>query len=578
MNLPRWIMPVALALAGWAVYANGLDGPFIFDDHHAIPENPHVRSLWPVWEAMQAPAQSTLDGRPIVSLSFALNHALGGYDVRGYHMVNLLFHILNAILLFGVAWRTIEKFGDGKLDTGTTRALGFAVALLWLVHPLQTEAVDYIVQRTELMVGCCLLLTLYAFIRGCNEPRPNRWHALSIVACVLGVGCKEVIVVAPVLVLVYDHIFVTGSVRSALRQRQGMYAGLFGTWLLLAAVIALGPRADTVATSHGSITPWTYLLTQAGVIAHYLRLSLWPTPLAIDYDDWPIAQEIADVWLPGLIVVGLLGLTAWAIRARSAWGFAGAWFFLILAPTSSVVPIVTEVAAERRTYLPLAAVMMAVVWVAWRVTRPMPRWVNVATVSTLALGAAIGTIDRNRDYHSEIGIYEKTVAARPGNVRVRCNLGAALVKAGRINEGKQQLTQALQLRPGYVDAHYVLGLTLAMEGNDAAAERQLAGVLEVDGTHGQAHYVLATVLANQRRYPEAAHHYARAAKLLPDPAEAICGLGAALANMGQIDEAIPLFRQALLWRPDYAVAQAHLERALSESRAVSPAPHREPKK
>jgi Tfp pilus assembly protein PilF len=566
------MMPVVLVVAGCAVYANSLTGPFIFDDHHAIPENPHVRSLWPIWNAWQAPDQSTLDGRPLVSLSFALNYALSGYDVRGYHIVNLLVHILNALLVFGIVRRTLSKPQAGSHNAASAQLLAFGTALLWLVHPLLTEPVNYLVQRTELMVGCFLLLTLYAFIRGCDATRPGRWHVVSVIACALGVGCKEMIVVAPVLVLVYDHIFVSGSIRVALRQRKRLYAGLVGTWFLLAALIALGPRADTVATAHGEITPWTYLLTQAGVIVHYLRLSLWPVPLGIDYDDWPIAQGIIDVWLPGLVVLGLLALTAWSIRTRSGWGFAGAWFFLILAPTSSVVPIVTEVAAERRMYLPLAAVVFAVLWVVRRVTRPLPRWIGVAVITALTAGAAAGTIHRNRDYQSEIRIYEQTIAVRPGNVRARGNLGAALVKAGRLAEGKQRLQETLALRPGYADAHYLLGVTLAMEGEDAAAEKHLAGVLQVDDTNGPAHYTLGTVLSRQRRYPEAAHHFARAAQLLPDPAEAVLGLGTALANMGQLDKAIPLFQKALELRPSYAEARAHLDRALSESQSI-PSPH-----
>jgi Tfp pilus assembly protein PilF len=569
MKLPRWIMPVMVVAAGWAVYANSLSGPFIFDDHQAIPENPHVRSLWPLISAMRAPDQSTLAGRPLVSLSFALNHAVGGFDVRGYHAVNILLHVVNALLIFGIVGRTIRLRRDGVPPVSwQPDHLAFYAALLWTVHPLQTEAVSYIVQRTELMAGCCLLLTLYAFIRSCASTRPARWQAVSVVACALGVGCKESIVAAPVLVAVYDHVFVSGSIRTALRQRAGLYTGLVATWFLLALVVATGPRADTVAVSHGTITPWTYLLTQTGAIAHYLRLSVWPVGLTIDYDDWPIARGLGDVWMPGLLVAGLIGLTIVALRRRSAWGFVGALFFVALAPTSSFVPIVTEVMAERRMYLPLASVVVAVVCaIHWLAPRGWPGWIRQATASLLALILAIGTIHRNRDYRTETAIYEDAVVKRPGNARARHNLGATLIREGDIDRGIDELRQTLAIRPGYADAHHTLGVALAMRHQDVEAAKHLAGVLALDDTRGPTHYTLAVVLGRQGRWREAARHFARAAQLLADPIEAVVGLGVSLANMGQLDQAIPMFQYALQLRPGHPEAQAHLDRALRETTA-----------
>jgi Tfp pilus assembly protein PilF len=345
-----------------------------------------------------------------------------------------------------------------------------------------------------------------------------------------------------------------------------LYAGLVATWFLLALVVATGPRADTVAVAHGDITPWTYLLTQAGVIARYLRLSAWPVGLTIDYDDWPVANGLGDVWLPGLLIVTLIGLTIGALRCRSAWGFVGVLFFAALAPTSSFVPIVTEVAAERRMYLPLVSVVAVVVWTIHRITtRWLPGWVPHATICILAVLLAACTIERNRVYRTEVGIYQDAVTKRPGNARARSNLGAALIRQGDIKRGMEELRQALVIRPGYADAHHVLGVALAMQQRDAEAEKHLAGVLAVDDTRGQTHYTLGVVLGRQGRWREAAHHFARAAKLLPDPAEAVLGLGVALANMGKLDEAIPMFRHALQLRPGYPEAQAHLDRALRET-------------
>src|ERR1051325_435786 len=207
----RKLTPFLLVLAGLWAYHNSFQGGFIFDDENAIGGNPHIRHLWPVWNAMIAPQQSSASGRPIVGLSLAMNYALGGYHTVGYHAFNVPIHILSALLLFGIVRRTLEgeRLRD---DYGTdSTALALAVALIWTVHPLQTESVNYIIQRTELLMGFFFLLTLYCTICG--------RYCLAVLACAFGMGSKEVMVTAPLIVLLYDCVFMTGSFNESLRRR-----------------------------------------------------------------------------------------------------------------------------------------------------------------------------------------------------------------------------------------------------------------------------------------------------------------------------------------------------------------------
>jgi hypothetical protein len=186
-----------------------------------------------------------------------------------------------------------------------------------------------------------------------------------VAACALGMGTKAVMVTAPLLVLIYDRVFLSDSLAAVFRRRGALYAGLFGTLLILGATgiagIVLNPARSTDLTlgiGYAGSTPLEYALTQPGVILHYLRLTLWPHPLCLDYA-WPLAKSARAIVPPVLIVGALLAATIASFRRWPALGFAGAWFFIVLAPTSSVIPV-ADVAFEHRMYLPLAGVIAVV--------------------------------------------------------------------------------------------------------------------------------------------------------------------------------------------------------------------------
>jgi hypothetical protein len=195
MNLRR-LIPVLLVAAGILAYHNSFHGPFIFDDEPSIPDNPHLYSLWPPSSVLSAPPYSTVAGRPTVCLTLAVNFALGGLNVWGYHAFNLAIHLACTLVLFGILRRTFA--GEKLRDRFGAASVGLAamIALLWELHPLQTECVDYIVQRTESLMGLLLLLTLYCTLRGSESARPGKWYLAAIASCVLGMGSKEVMVSA----------------------------------------------------------------------------------------------------------------------------------------------------------------------------------------------------------------------------------------------------------------------------------------------------------------------------------------------------------------------------------------------
>jgi tetratricopeptide (TPR) repeat protein len=544
-----------IVLAALAAYSNSFSGPFVLDDQMAITDNPTIRHFG---SALFPPLAATTGGRPLLNLSFALNYALNGFELWGYHAFNLLVHVLAGLTLFGVVRRTLEC-GRGALTPRATQmrgegtpptVLALAVAVIWVVHPLQTEAVTYISQRAESLMGLFYLLTLYCFIRGMEgreqasgvrrqasesiRPSSSRlwpdasglWFVASILACLLGVMSKEIIVTAPVMVFLYDRTFVAGSFRAAWQQRWRYYLGLAGTWLPLACLMA-GLHQRHAGFDQG-VSWWSYALTSCRSVVLYLKLAVWPHPLVLYYGT-DLIQHATEAAPYALILAALLAGVVIALRYRPAIGFAGAWFFVILAPTSSVVPLALQPMGEHRVYLSLASVVASVVLGLYSLIGRR----SLVVFAAVAVGLGWLTIQRNRDYGSELAIWSDTVAKRPDNAWARSNLGTVLQEIpGRLPDAVAEYEAALQIDPALAATHYNLGLALA----------RLPG-----------------------RLPDAITEYRAALRMDPDLAEAHCSLGRALlTTKGGLVEAIAEFTAALRIKPDYVSAHINLGSALAE--------------
>ena len=552
----RWIawLLVSVALA----YSGSLAGPFVFDDIPAIVQNPTLRHPGD-WVTLLFPPGAeagSVGGRPLVNLSLAFNFAIGGLAVGGYHLVNLLIHAGATLLLFGFARRTLARQPTGgATHPGAADATAFAIALLWAVHPVQTEAVTYVIQRAESLMALWYLLALYAFCRGVDSPLPRGWYALSWLACLLGMATKEVMVTAPVMVLLYDRAFVAGSFRQAWVPRRAFYLGLAATWIPLAGlVLSTHGRGDSAGYGSGlGLYPW--LLTQAQAVGHYLRIALWPSPLVFDFG--PATVHEASVVIGRIVLIAVLGAgTAVACLRRPALGFLGAWFFVILAPSSSLVPIATEPIAEHRLYLPLAAIVAAIVLGIARLLRPAAsdsrQALFLAGIALLAASLAAATWLRNAVYRSDLSLWSDTVAACPGNPRALNNLGTALDALHRTGEAQAAFRKAVALDPSYLPAQYDLGALLLDDAKPDEAIPHLEKALgapqhqrELRAYLADAYFAVGNTAAAARAYHRAAGAFAKAAEYAPDNARIRANLGNALLFAGDLDEAIRQYQAAV---------------------------------
>jgi len=597
-----------IVLGALAAYSGSFGGPFLFDDIGSIPENPTIRHLWPIWAALSPPAGGfTVSGRPVLNLSLAINYAISGTNVWSYHALNLLIHILAGLTLFGIVRRTLEKkrrmgfqpmLNNEHGLPAHAAFLAFTVALIWTVHPLQTESVTLVIQRAESLMGLFYLLTLYCFIRYAETDaalprtdeergreiastfkafRPSYWGCFSVASCLLGMATKEVMVSAPVVVFLYDRTFVSGTFREAWRRHQGLHAGLAVSWLLLAWLVCTSGGRDGTAGFGAGVAWWAYALTQFRAIAHYLRLAVWPHPLVADYGrllGGPPLQVIGDA----VVVIGLLGGTIWALRrGKRAIGFAGAAFFLILAPTSSFVPIATEIIAEHRMYLPLAAVVAVVVVGGCALAglpgsgddprgKPGPRigqfWMAACLI--VAVGFGFMTFRRNLVYQSDLAFWTDAALKIPGNAGAHNNLGNVLAESGQFEPAMAQYREALRLVPEYADAHTDLGNALVKEGRPAEAVDHYRAALRFRPGDPAVHYGLGLALMRLGRGDEAIPQFERVVSLSPDHAAAWSNLAELLVAAGRWAEAADAYAATTRLRPDNADARINYGNVLVE--------------
>jgi tetratricopeptide (TPR) repeat protein len=461
--LRRWLWPcLAVVLATVVAYAPAFRAPFLLDDNSAIAENASIRSFG---SALNPPPNISVSGRPVVNatlaLDYALNDALGvdqHHNPDGpsqtivYHVLNLLVHLCTGLLLFVFLSGAL---GEERVPDRWRNSAGVIagwIAAIWLLHPIQSEAINYITQRTESLAALCYLATLVAAQRASRHSGTSAlvWSLIATVGVLLGILSKETAITAPLAVMLYDRAFRLDSWR-ALTKRAPLYLALWIVCLGGYVAFAAGARGESAGLTT-SVHWYEYLYTQCWAIAHYLRLVVWPAPLAVDYG-YQLVTGMRGV--PGLVLLAAAGITClWSWTRVARYGplaFALSMFFLLLAPSSSVVPIITEVAAERRIYLALAAVLMIgalgldSLRGRIRVLDDRSRVAIALTVVCVALAAT--TTARSFTYASADSLWRQTVRAVPENPRAHVQLGMTLFHAEppQLADAEAEFKQALSM-------------------------------------------------------------------------------------------------------------------------------------
>ena len=567
-----WLGILVLGVAVLLVYYPATRGPFIFDDTATIVDNPSIRQLWPLVGSGKSrgplnPSKATaVHGRPLVNLTLAVNYYFGGLDPFGYRIVHLVVHLLSAMLLWAIVARTLRLHCfQGRFDR-VAEPLSFAAALVWALHPVNTESVVYVTQRTELMMGMFYLATLYFSIRYWSTVRTATratWLVLATLACLSGMLSKEMMASAPVMVLLFDRTFVAGSLRRALSRSWPLYVGLALAWVPVLALNYHGPRTPAAGFSLG-VAAHEWWFTQAKVVFLYLKLAVWPWPLVIHYEI-PYLKTAYEAW-PWLLATGLLAIgTLVLLWRRWAVGFVAIWFFAVLSPTL-VIPLIGETAAERRMYVPLAAIVPLLIvggylvqqqaWrsVVRRAGRESIRGGSVAVffVATIALAIGFGYVSSHRlvAYRDKLSLWQDAVVHQPHDPMVQFNLGTLLAEAGQLPEAIGHLEEAVRLDPDSSRAHFNLARALEASARPRDAVEHYRTTLRLRPDDAASHYNLARLLEDAGHTRQALDHYRQAIAAQPDFSAARTNLGILLLTAGNTREAIENLEAALRGQED----------------------------
>jgi tetratricopeptide (TPR) repeat protein len=559
-----WLGYVAIAAVTGTAYANSFSAAQVFDGVKFIDEYAGIRRLWPPWGWLAT-------NRPVAFFTFALNYALHGTQVWGYHAVNLAIHVGAACVLVALVRDTLGSPRLAARYGGHAGGLALAVAMLWAVHPLQTQSVTYVYQRLESLMGLFFLATLYGFQRAGRARRPLAWYAASLGAWLLALGSKEVAAAAPLVILWYDRVFLAESWLEIARRRWAYYVFMLLVLFVAALVVAwrwsmyVGGGIGTVE----GVSWWQYAVSQPGVLLRYLRLSLWPAGQCLDYG-WPVAQGRAEIVVPALAVGTLVACVLWCALRRPSLGFLGGWFFLILSPTSTVVPI-CDLAFEHRMYLSLAAVVTIVVlgtygllhqpWLSGWLGSQRPL-VGGLALATAVAALTVATALRNEVYQSERSVWSDTVEKAPKNPRGYVNLGHTFEEKGDLRRAGALYRKALHLAPEMAAVNYNLANILADQAPEEAIRLYriaLKGQPDFIGAHDN----LATLLARQGRIQEALGHSAFVVRARPEDADAHFNMAQVLTPIDR-NRAEEQYRAALRLRPDHAYAHYNLAMLLAQ--------------
>lgn len=545
------------------IYTETLTTPFIFDDISNIRDNPHIRVPFLSFKNLAwAGFQSPLANRPVANMSFALNYFFHGYNFVGFHVVNILIHIASGIFLYFLVKATIRtpalyaryaKFGW----------IPFFTAFIWLVHPLQTQSVTYIVQRMNSLAAMFYVLSMLLYVKSrLSASHRAKWLLLSgcFLAGILAFGTKEIAATLPGFIILYEWYFFHGLSRPLAKRHILILAGI-GVFITVISLVYFGndPFVQILNSYNGrDFTPVQRVLTQFRVVIFYISLLIWPRPARLNLDhDFALSYSLTNpiTTLSAVtIIIALILLAILFAKREPLISFCIFWFFGNLAIESSIIGL--ELVFEHRNYLPSMLAILFVVALVFRYLKPT--WLGAIALCVVGTLFTAWTFERNKDWSDEITLYGDCVEKSPAKARPYNNLGAALMRSGRLAEAINQFKSALHIRPDFVDAHYNLGYAWSRQGNLAKGIYHFGETLRLDPDNLRALNNLGVALALQGRYGEATHYFEAALKINPRDADVYNNLGFTLKNKGKLDAAAQHFTSALALDPRHAGAHNNL--------------------
>ncbi|MDP2921197.1 MAG: tetratricopeptide repeat protein [Candidatus Omnitrophota bacterium] len=554
-----------LCCLGFIIYSNTFHSSFHFDDSSSIVKNANIKDLadikaiWNFWPT-----------RFITFFSFGLNYHFNRLNVFGYHFVNLLIHLCSSILVFWLIRLTLSAPAVKK-DRSFRRAdlIALAGALVFLVHPAQTESVTYIYQRSASLAGFFYIFSLCLYIKarllrpegeGPGAHRQVILYVFSLVMAVISMLTKENAMTLPLMILLYEFYFLSED-----RRVKWKYSAPFFIISLIAPALLFLTRPSTfldIQTFMGeSVTARHYLLTQFRVVVTYIRILFVPFNQNLDYD-YAISKSLFELPVLASLFV-LIFILAAAVRAFAKYrlvSFGIFWFFVTLLPESGIIPL-RDVIFEHRLYLPMAGYcffMSGIVYYARyrKIFRPMVMALIIAIVSYSMMSYI-----RNFAWRNEVSLWEDVTLKSPNKARGYINLGNAYKERGDFNRAAYNYERALNIKPDY-DAYNNLGAVYLRVDKKGQAEEMIKKAIEIEPGLTGAYNNLAIAYNRSGRKGDAIAVLMKAIEVDPDYADTYYNMGFIYSGMGRDKEAVDFYKKAISLNPfdpyaHYALAEAY---------------------
>ena len=555
------LMAILLA-AGLIVYSNSFHSGMVFDDHPFIISDPAVHMTAFSWNSVKTAAIKGLPAhRYLPNISFALNYYFGQLNTFGYHLVNLVIHLMSGVCLFFFLRLTLRLYHKHS-DEGNPDLIAFFAALLWIVQPVGTQAVTYICQRMASMVALFYILSLLLYVKGrlTMHQNPGKFlvSGLYFSGCAIIALCalatKENAGTLPITILLYEWFFFQ-DLRLRWSRTQILWS-LFFILIFSGAVIwymGENPIIQLLDSYRGrNFTMLERILTEFRIVVYYISLFLWAPPGRLNLDhDYPLSVSLASpptTFISLMAIVSLLAFAAYTAKKDRLISFCILWFFITQATESTIIGI--ELIFEHRTYIPFMLTSLLVVLLAFRLIQNRP--VAYGLMIAIAMLFSIWTYQRNQTWRTLSNFWTDSVQKSPAKFRPNLNLGFALFDAGNIDGAISQYKKALKFKPGDVDTMNHLANALFQKGFIEAAINYYLQSLKINPNQTEVHLDLGKIRAQQKAFDQAINHFNRALELDPKSAFAYNNLGNVLAEKGLLDEAIDVFHKALELDPNYA--------------------------
>jgi len=556
------------AIIVFGIYSSTLESPFVFDDLPKIIENPDVRLHRLSLKEIAAAGLKSSKTRPAAFISFALNYYFDGYDPTGYHIVNLCIHIFAGFFLF-LFIRTTLNIPSLRNRFAHPILIALGAALIWLVHPVQTQSITYIVQRMNSMAALLFVVSFWFYVKGRlieNGMRKWLWYIGAALAWVVSLGCKQITVTLPFLVLLYEWYFFRDLNKQWLKRSLKWILVVLAVLILIGLIYTNFSPLEKISKmkdfANDEFTIAQRALTQLRVVVYYISLLFYPNPTRLNLDyDFPLSYSLINplTTLPSLVfIIGLIALGILLAKNQRLISFCIFWFLANLVLESSVIPL--AIIFEHRLYLPSMLVGLVPLIVLYRCIKP--QWVTVGICSLLVAIFSYWTFERNKIWRDDVTLWADCVKKSPNKARPYLNLGEALANRKRYDEALTNLLKAIQIDPNYSEVRLNLGLLYGKQGNTKEAIEQYHKAIRIDPNFAKAYNNLGVALKEQGKTEEAISSLQKALQLDPDLVEAQMNLGAALAAQNNTAAAIDHFKKALKLNPDLPKARFMLGDAL----------------